>query len=172
MAAKYPNSGPSRIDAAKRTWPTDAHSFQRWGAVIKCWSDEGEIAPIMRTPAKRVGGLTMRYAFTRSLIALAMAMLVPGTIILCGGAQAPTVMEGLAACQDRCDARSPEGNARGQCRHACELWWYCNGSDASYGMYVAICDRLKNEPSAIATTVQPRRPPVRATTPSATAAPK
>lgn len=116
----------------------------------------------------------MRYAFRRSQIALAMAVVaLPATIILCGGAQAPTVMEGLAACQERCDARHPEDNARGQCRHACELWWYCNGSDASYGMYVAICDRLKNEPSAMATPVQPpRRPTVRATTPSVTATPQ
>jgi hypothetical protein len=89
---------------------------------------------------------------------LVIAPLILAGTIAAGSAATigPTVLEGLAACQEKCDSMGPE--SRSKCRQACEAYWYCNGSDASYGLYVEICNRIKSQPpSGVVTSTQTPR---------------
>ena len=87
------------------------------------------VRPEVRRWLIRVGG-----AFAVAVLVLA------GSITTSLALEKLTVLQGMAACFKWCDENNKTENSRDACKHQCNKYWWCNGSDAkSSQTAVAMC---------------------------------
>lgn len=88
-----------------------------------------------------------------SLAVAILAVAAPGLIEPSAAKETKTIAEGGNACKDWCRKHNKTFDSLMKCQNACDLYWWCNGSDATD----ATCKAQKEAQKA--TSVAPQLPP-------------